>query len=239
MARTTPVLLTALLIAGLSWLVPQRVTALGRFDIKPILVTFLPGEMSASVEITNDGATPQELEIGLKSWTQADEEGESTDDLVVSPSIFVIAPGKTQLVRLGPTHALQGDVERSYRLVATEVPPAGNAANVQALLRMRLPVFIAPKTAVPLPLTWHVARDDAGQVAVSARNDGNVHQRVRSLRIDAGGRVLFDNVVAAYVLGHQSRRWLVALPAAAQAQAVRVVATEMDGTRQEATFDLR
>lgn len=231
----------AALALGLSLLAPARTTALGRFDIKPISITLAPGESAATVEITNDGLALQELEIAPRSWAQSDGngDGESTDDIVVSPSIFIIAPGKTQVVRLGATHPLEGDLERTYRLVATEIPLAGNGANVQTLLRMRLPIFVPPQTVVATPLSWTVARADDGHLTVRVRNDGNVHARIRALRVEVAGRALFDSVVAAYVLGHQSREWTIALAGDGRAQPIRVVATEMDGSTHEAAFAVR
>ena len=215
--------------------------AIGTFDIKPVTITLHSGESSASVEITNDGGAAQELEIGVRTWAQSDgsADGEPTDDIVASPSIFVVPPGGTQLVRLGPTRELGGDVERSYRLVATEVPASDARETVQAILRMRMPIFIMPRTITAPPLIWHVARTDAAQFTVSARNDGNVHRRIRSLRVTSGGRVVYDNVVAAYVLAHQSREWVVRQKASALEAPIEVRATEMDGATQEASFMLR
>jgi fimbrial chaperone protein len=228
----------ALLAAALS---PAAAPAIGRFDINPVAITFAPGETSASVQITNDGTAAQELEIGVKSWTRSDgrDEGDPTDDIIASPSIFIVAPGQTQLVRLGPARDLSGDVERTYRLVATEVPAAGGPATMQTILRLRLPVFIAPHTVVSTPLVWQVTRDDASRLIVSTRNDGNVHRRIRSVRITSGGRVVFDNVVAAYVLAHQTRQWLVPLEAGLRVEPLEVRATLMDGAIQVASFRLQ
>jgi fimbrial chaperone protein len=234
-------LAAALGTLALAFALPAAAPALGSFDIKPVNVTFAPGASSASVEFTNVGPTPQELEVAVKSWTSSDgsDDGEATDDIVASPSIFIVAPGQTQLVRLGPARDLSGDIERTYRLVATEVPQATSGARVQTILRMRLPVFIAPHAVNALPLTWHVARADPARLVVTSTNAGNVHKRIRSLRVSADGRVVFDEVVAAYVLAHQSRQWSVPLKSAEAAQAVTVHATEMDGATENSSFSVR
>jgi fimbrial chaperone protein len=220
---------------------PDAAPALGRFDVKPIIVNFAPGATSASVEFTNAGAAAQELEIGVDAWTSSDssDPGQPTDDIIASPSIFTIAPGQTQLVRLGPVRDLTGDVEHTYRLVATEIPPPNPTGTVQTILRMRLPVFVAPHTIAALPLTWHVVRTDPGRLLVRATNDGNVHQRIRLLRVTSGSRVLFDAVVAAYVLARQSRDWSIPLKAGDGAGPIAVHASEMNGATEDATFPVR
>lgn len=226
-------------------LMPAVAPAIGRFDVKPVIVNFGPGATSASVEFTNAGEAAQELEIGVRSWTRSDggDDGEPTEDLVASPSIFIIAPGQTQLVRLGPARELSGTVERAYRLVATEVPSASSDGSVQTLLRMRLPVFIAPHAIEAGPLAWNVTRAGPTRLLITTKNDANVHKRIRSLRVTVGGRVVFDEIVAAYVLAHQSRQWSVPLdsrdgaPAVtARSGAVRVHAVEMDGAAEDSSF---
>jgi fimbrial chaperone protein len=226
---------------GIALAVPAAAPAIGRFDINPVIVNFTARATSASVAITNTGAAPQELEIGVDTWSRSDgsDSDQSTDDIVASPSIFIVAPGQTQLIRLGPARDLSGDVERTYRLVATEVPAANGGPDVQTILRMRLPVFVIPQRIEARPLTWRVARADATRLAVSTENTGNVHERVRSLRVTVAGRVVFDEVVAAYVLAHQSRQWYVPLKSGGGSAAGTVHATEMDGATQDQSFSVQ
>jgi fimbrial chaperone protein len=221
--------------------IPGAGSAIGTYDVKPVIVTFAAGATSASVEFTNSGDAAQELQIDVRSWLQSDarDDGEPTDDIIASPSIFTIAPGQTQLVRLGPARDLAGEIERSYRLVATEVPPAGASSSIQTIIRMRLPVFIAPHAIDAVPLIWRVERSGASALRVTTNNAGNVHRRVRSLRITAAGKVIFDEVVAAYVLAHGSRSWTIPLRAGGDAATVAVRAVELDGTIENASFAVR
>ena len=64
----------------------------------------------------------------LGDWVQSEDgtdEYESTSDVIAVPPIFSIAPGETQIIRVGLVGGLSPDRELAHRLFLTELPRPG------------------------------------------------------------------------------------------------------------------
>ena len=71
-----------------------------------------------------------------------------TDDIILNPPVFTVAPGKTRFMRLGLRTANHGTAELTYRLILQEVPKAegpSDGAAVRTILRISIPIFAVPK----------------------------------------------------------------------------------------------
>lgn len=119
------------------------------------------------------------------TWHQVNNEEmyEATDDLIVSPPIFEVQPGKTQTVRIGLKQKPDLTREKTYRLFLTEVPVAraqqpdsGSALSVS--LRFALPIFVASNDAESL-LKYNLRQQCSdGKWAFQVRNEGSKHDRI-------------------------------------------------------------
>jgi len=67
-----------------------------------------------------------------------------TKDLTVTPVMFKIAPGKSQLVRIAIKNKMYSVMEDGYRVSVKELPHKVNAegANVQLVTEFKVPVSI-------------------------------------------------------------------------------------------------
>lgn len=204
------------LVLCMCWASAARAGALG---INPVRLTLEPGRATGALTVRNDSAEPTVVQIEVTRWSQPDgtEQLQPTRELLATPPIFDLAPGATQVVRVG----LRGSVpeerrERAYRLLLKEVPPApGSAAKgVQIALNISLPVFVLPAgPALPaVSLRWQARRIDGG-LWLRADNDGPVHVQVNGLSLASAGRL--PRFTPGYLLPGAHREWQVRQEAAA------------------------
>lgn len=175
--------------------------------IWPVDPTIKAGAQSTALWIENKGATPITLQVRSFRWGQT-ADGETLDqqsDILASPPIAEVGPGKRQLVRVirrvAPVRA-----EQSYRLMVDElpVPQAGGPTPVARLavqMRYSIPLFVYASDAKLAPaLDTRIQTTAAGRV-LAIRNDGAMHARLTDLRVGAGGReTVVRGGLAGYVL---------------------------------------
>lgn len=104
------------------------------------------------VRVENHGSEPVTMQADAIDWSRQDADGDgvSTDALMVSPPIFMLRPGQTQIVRVGLRRATALTQEATYRLVLREIPRPAEAGgtlsgSVQVLVTLRVPVYVAPQ----------------------------------------------------------------------------------------------
>jgi fimbrial chaperone protein len=192
-----------------AWLLASSAHA-GSFSVAPVRIDMKMPRRAAAVEVQNTGEAAAQLQVERFRWL-ADRGGEdqleATEDIVVTPPIFTLAPGQKQIVRV----LLFGDIdparEASYRLIFQETalndPPPNT---VQALLRISMPVFVSPPNAKS-SLAWTVARE-ADQWWLTAENIGNAHAQITALRTASGQELK----ASGYLLPGERRRFAVDRP---------------------------
>lgn len=206
--------------------IPSASAQTGGIQVAPVLVT-LSGEQSiASLRMRNGRSRPVAFEVDVYAWTQ--ENGQDvltpTQDVIVAPGIFEIAPDHEQVVRLGVTIPARGDTERAYRLILRELPVQRADGNVLGFtLEMSLPVFVTPIGAAPSLQTRTEARGYVRTIVLS--NSGQAHLQLSSVEdMDTGA---LD--APRYLLAGTSAE--VLLPA--NARTVRLRAAEAAGSQTE------
>lgn len=181
----------ALFLLGLTLLAGQA-TAAG-VQISPTRVN-LDGERRV-VALTLDNASDREIsfQTELAEWTQTEEGDhyEPTSELLVTPPIFTVPAGEQQILRVGLRRPPEQDRELSYRLFIQELPESTpeDFTGLQVVLRMSLPVFVAPAGGKPdHDLSWRLGYDDGGQPRLEVRNRGNGHAQISNLALQLGDR---------------------------------------------------
>lgn len=196
-------------------------TAAGAADIAvlPVGLSLAGGHDRQAITVTNRGDEPAVMQVDAVSWTQADgrDRYEPTRDLLVNPPLFTVAPGQSQILRVGLRRPAPADREVAYRLFLREVPPAAPASSagagngVRVLLELRLPVYVPPAEVVRAQ-QWRGRRTAGGGIELEMANTGNVHLVVGGLRLrDAAAPPaappLAEAGVSAAVFPGQQRRW--------------------------------
>ncbi|MBL0943394.1 MAG: molecular chaperone [Hydrogenophaga sp.] len=154
------------------------------FQVRPVRVDL--GSRAAATQLMVHNPTPRPLLLQAEvfDWSQPAEAGDElrpSTALIVNPPILEIAPGASQVVRVGLRGPVEAGVERSYRLWLTQVAtPELLESGVQLLMRVSLPVFVTGAgTPGPQP-HWKL-----GENGVELRNSGLRHLQVRALKLTA------------------------------------------------------
>lgn len=192
----------------------------GSFQVSPVRVELSSQRSTEALSVRNSGSEAVVIQLKTVEWAQdgGRDVYHPSDDLVVTPPIFIVQPGATQIIRVGLLRGVDETRELSYRLFLQEVPSnrGPDAKGLQMLLRIGLPVFVMPRAKVAPVLKWHLERADTNQLKVVLHNEGNAHIQVAdfSLTLPGKPRPLAVQQVSTYLLNGQSRRWILATDAA-------------------------
>jgi fimbrial chaperone protein len=204
--------LHALLLAALGSLAGALPATAGNFTVSPVRIQLTPAKPLSSLTITNDADTPVSIEVRASAWSQADGEDqyEDTRELLVTPPVFSLAPGASQIVRLGLRRSADPKTELAYRVFLTEVKSAtqSETTGVTMNLRLAVPVFVHPvdNNAAPV-VEWQATRGQDGSLTLRAQNNGTMHLQLANLRVLAGATELGRAESAAYLLPGQAHEW--------------------------------
>lgn len=240
-------LVSLLFLRGRAWWVPTSVavagllscaTAMSQALISPVLIEFAPKQRIATVRITlSDKATsPMRLQAQLLRWRQ-DVHGaavtQPSDDLVVTPRIAEIHPGKQQVLRLALRGPLPADTEMAYRLVLEDIADPvpvdlGGGAAVNFRMAYDLPVLVAPRSPVVSALRWRncpqatTPRASTG-TCLRIVNAGNRRLKVQAVMLAGDGWQRSLNLGEGdAVLAGDEREWTIPAPASGPVRSVQV-----------------
>jgi fimbrial chaperone protein len=159
--------------------------------VTPVAIQLAGAASRSTLSLVNRGDQAVTMQAEAVTW-QRDPAGSdlSTDDLVINPLIFTIAPGQSQIVRIGLRTPPDPAQERTYRVVVRELPTApapdtDGATRVRILRARRVPVYVAPLAPVRKE-DWSVRSDAAGRLTAQVRNAGNVHYRIGLVNLREG-----------------------------------------------------
>jgi len=182
----------------------------GSLQVDPIRLEINAGRRTATLRVTNQEQTPVAIRAYALTWSQegGEDRYEETSAVIVSPPIFTIPAGATQLIRVGLRNPSGGS--RAYRLMVEEVPQASAGGGVQVALRLNLPLFVAMQPGTADELGWSASRGADGRWAVEASNRGSNYVRVEPAAARAATGVDFGaNVNLGVVLPGSRRRWVL------------------------------
>jgi fimbrial chaperone protein len=192
------------------------------FSVIPLSVDLDRSAKSTEVTVRNFAETPLRMQVEALAWQQ-DEQGadryEPTEGLVYFPRVLEIPPRESRLVRVG-VRAAPVSREDTYRLFIEELPPDAGApvpagASVRVLLRIGVPVFVAP-LAPERKAELDAPAMGGGSASIRIFNAGNVRFRAQEVRLVGTGRngeTLFDHVFPErYFLAGAERRLKVDIP---------------------------
>lgn len=211
--------------------------AAARLAANPVQLAVPAKALAASTTITNRGKAAVTVQAELLEWTQAPagERKIPTRDLLVSPVVFRLEPGASQVVRVGRLKAVEPPAqEKAYRLQVNEVPPAGAAATpgmIATVLQLSFPVFVPAAEPAPPALQWTGTRENADDLSLRVKNPANTHAKVTRLSLVQDGSVIAERQLNYYVLANAERelKWPGALR---QAKAANVVLRAQLGLRR-------
>ncbi|MDX2220770.1 MAG: fimbria/pilus periplasmic chaperone [Burkholderiales bacterium] len=194
-------------------LVASGAATAGSFQVSPVRIELTPTAPTAAITVRNESATEAVvIQSRPVNWTQQDGKDVYVPStaLIATPPIFTLQPGATQTVRVGLRKAEPGDIQQTFRIYLTEVPPPPKPGfqGLQVSLNIGIPIFIAPKTRTGGEPVWRAMVGADGRLEVSATNPANTHVQVLEFNLQDGG----DSPVATtqeprYILAGQTVTW--------------------------------
>lgn len=228
---------TRLVMLMLLALFASRAGAASSVLIWPINPLIEADQKAVALWLENRGQAPVNLQVRVMNWQQAGFEDrlDAQREVIGSPPVVTIAPGKRQMIRLMAMQAPPPGVQQAYRVLIDEMLDNDAAADpqlgVKFQMRYSIPLFVfgtgaAPegdrgpagdglKTLAP-QLSYRVQQQGAVRYLL-VRNDGAAHARLSAVRFSRGGQqqVVAEGLLG-YVLPGAEMRW--PLPAGVNAE---------------------
>ena len=182
--------------------------AAGTLTVDPVLIEIGTARRAGSVTVQNVENVPVTIRAYPLAWSQAEgeERYEETSAVIVSPPVFTIPPGGTQIVRVGLRQA--SAAPQSYRLVIEEVPAAQEGSGIRVALRLNLPLYWNLPAGRQGDIAWSAAQSADGQWAIEARNRGAGFVRIDPAAAEQATGIDFaDGFGFGTVLPGAVRRW--------------------------------
>ena len=120
--------------------------AYASFTITPVKLKINKDEKIAALTLKNDSKEVKHFQLTI--FKVENEHGKEvlkeTKDLTVTPVMFKIAPGKSQLVRIAIKNKMYSVMEDGYRVSVKELPHRINAegSHVRLITEFKVPVSI-------------------------------------------------------------------------------------------------
>ncbi len=216
-------LFVLLLVVLSSWLPAMA----GDFSVSPVHVHLSDHHKIATLIITNLQGTKLTVQASALSWRQIDgvNSYNNSVNLIISPPLFSIPPHDQQIVRVGWIGAFPKETERDLHLVFHEVPmpPKPGFTGVQLVLRMVLPVFVAPTDALAAPHLSATLHKSDKYLLVHIANSGGVHGEVTQILVYSDNDLVMTKNILGYILPHEFINVRLPLPPPAHNQRLRVM----------------
>ncbi len=180
--------LRALLAAALLALAaaPAFAQSVGGVRVSPVSLAIGRQGQTTSFRLVNLSGHARAFEVSPRAWSQDDGADvlAETAQLIVTPAVFELQPGRTQIVRaaLAPGFARRAE-ETCFRLLVHEftLEDAPRAQGLRLTLDLSLPLFVVPDGAArPGALAARRIGD-----AVEIANVGGAHLRLVEVRAGA------------------------------------------------------
>lgn len=211
--------------------------------IWPTLLEIQADQNATALWLENRGSRPAQMQVRVFAWTQPDGENQYKEqhELVATPPMLTVAPGRRQMIRLSRARAAPADIEEAYRVVVDEIPDATAATQgvgVRFQLRYSLPLFVqasehthtrhsSGRDDAPQPrLTWSLLRE-GDDLWLRMDNAGRIRARLTNVEFEGGTHSMGDGLFG-YVLARSRARWR--LPGHLNAE-VRLFASVNGGPR--------
>ncbi|MFG1173360.1 molecular chaperone [Erwiniaceae bacterium CAU 1747] len=192
----------------------------------PIDPKIASGDQATELWMENRGDSTTLMQVRVFLWQQnnGQDQYQTQQQVLASPPMVRIEPGKKQLVRLVKQTPVAANEEKAFRILIDEIPSpqpqnsAQNQAGLNFQMRYTVPLFVYGQGASPSSsqpqLAWRLINQE-GHQALEITNSGNGHARLSHVVL--GGRSVSDSLLG-YVLPHSSNIFPLSFPASGNAE---------------------
>ncbi len=188
----------------------------GAFSVNPVRVELSAQRSSAVVQVENSSSNEVTIEARTFAWSQADGKDQlsPTREVIVTPQVFRLKAGATQLVRIGALRKPDPNKELAYRLMLEEIPPPPSplTKGLQVALRVSIPVFLKPPIEAADKINVVIRRENLQQLRLSFTNSGNASAALSHLMVayeDSPEQAIAGQSGVTYLLAGQLRDLLL------------------------------
>jgi fimbrial chaperone protein len=202
----------------LFFLTSSGITHAATFNVLPVRIYMEAGRPIASIKVENKEQKSVVIQSETVVWAQQDNNQllTPTNELIVSPAIFELAPNGTQVVRVALRSKVPVTSQRTFRLFLSEVPALDEekavASGVKVALRLSLPIFVTPAESEPA-FEWRIARrcDDPQKHDLLVENVGSQHAMMLKMNLrDEANQIAVEEIYhPRYVLPSSRATWPV------------------------------
>jgi len=212
------VMLCCLLLTALLTLSARAANSVLLWPIDPKIAS---GEKATELWMENRGDSTTLMQVRVFLWQQKNgqEQYQTQQQILASPPMVRIEPGKKQLIRLIKQAAPAAGAEAAYRILLDEIPTppsersGKNHAGLSFQMRYSVPLFVygegASADKTQPQLSWRLVNRD-GKQAIEVTNGGNGFARLSHVAL--GGRMIADSLLG-YVLAHSTNTFPINFPA--------------------------
>lgn len=168
--------------------------------------------------LENRGQATTLMQVRVLKWQQINgqEQFQTQQEVLASPPMVRVEPGKKQLIRLIKQTPPPAGQEAAYRVLLDEIPgppqPGEEQVGVSFQMRYSVPLFVygsGLNAADTRPqLSWKLVNKE-GKQAIEIVNRGNGHARMSNVTI--GGRSVADGLLG-YSLANSSNTFPANFP---------------------------
>ncbi len=186
--RTVHRAVLVFLLLCLTALISTQIFA-GTMQITPLRAEVTNTNKNAVFEIFNP--TDSELSVQLQpvTWSQDGQQEiyEKTTDILAVPVLFKIPPKESQTVRAALMVPNLTQIEKSYRLIFTEIPPPRVKGDTDAPLSLRmrlqinLPIFVLPNKTIKPELNFNGLEVNEDGQSLKFENNGDQHIQITQM----------------------------------------------------------
>jgi fimbrial chaperone protein len=211
----------------------------GTFTVSPVRISLSQSRPNSILQVTNRNDEPVTLQAHIVVWTSDGVKDiyQDSDEVMLNPPIANVGPKQTQFIRLGLRWPNETAQERSYRLILEEVPQAPKAdfQGIRTLLRVVIPIFVAPRVTTNPKLSWDAVRTSNDRVRLIVKNLGTAHVQIKSLELASAEepKSAIRDSQPVYLLPNQQREWIVNDDAIRLARRIAIVAATDAGAFHE------
>lgn len=217
---------------------PGHTATQGRLQAGPTLLEVDTRVGATRLVLRNTGDAPVGVQVRVFAWSQPDGDDSLTpsDDFAVSPPISEIPAGGEQVVRLVRLAAVSTPRDRTYRVVAEELPRRaaedGAEPSSTVTMRMRYVIPLFDRAAgASAPQVSCVLTSRAEDARLRCENTGGRAAQFAATRIadSRGHSATLSKGLFGYVLPGSHRTWPVPAAFLREASGVLRLETQVDG----------
>ncbi len=195
------------------------------FGVSPVRIFMGPKNRVIAVTLSNEGDSEIILQADIYTWSQSGEGKDVlnlSDDLILAPPIFKLAPNTSQTVRMALLMPIDLTRQLTYRLIVNTVPQesATSSANFEIPigLAMSIPIFVTPPLS-ERSLNCSLQRNEEMLVTAQCDNSGTAYAQIREMSLLVNDETQSNLKTSSYLLPGAKKPYLLksekAIPAGA------------------------